>query len=414
MFSHLRREAWLYSLCAAQGGVLLVFLNFAGALPLIQADWQLSNAQAGMIQAAGQVGYLLAVLVISSLADYIGPERLILGGTLWAGLANLGLAALAHDTPSAVLFRVLVGVGVAGVYMPGMNVIARRVPAARRGQAVGLFVAAFTLGTAASIALGGGLAAAIGWRAAFAITSLGPLVGAAAAWPGLRTAAPRPAAARDERPRAPISQLLHNRAALLAIGAYTVHVWELFGLRSWLPAFLAASLTLTGSGLAQATRAGASVAGAATLLAAGVTALAATLSDRIGRTKTIFAIMAGSFVATLGLGFTLDKAWPLVVGFALAAAVLANADSAAISTALTETVSEDTLGRTLAIYSFTGFLAGTIAPLAFGAVLDYAADATPWRWAFGALALGPMLGLIVVVGLHRRIGAAASWRADRV
>lgn len=405
-----RDDLWLWALCATQTGSVLVFLSFAGALPLIQVDWHLTNAQAGTIQAAGQVGYLLAVLVLSSLTDYVGAERFIIGGALWAGLSNLAFASLAHDTATAVLFRAFTGLGVAGIYMPGVRLISQRMPKARRGRAVGLFVASFTVGSAASIALGGSLSSVLGWRLAFALTSVGPLAGAWLAWRGLPHSGQRPSPPPSEASHS-VFELLENRPALLTIVVYMAHAWEVLGIRGWLPAFLAASLAYAGANLGEATRNGAVLAGLATLVGAVSTASVAALSDRFGRTRTIIMVMGASFICTLGLGFTLRMPWMLVVVASLVVAFMNNADSAVISTTLTETVPTDYLGRALALYSFSGFTAGAISPLAFGAVLDYVdpvasiAQVTvpAWRWAFATLALGSLLGLVVAVPLHRRL-----------
>ena len=209
-----RYPSWLLGLSATQAGAVLVFMNFAGVLPLLQADWQLSNTQAGAIQAAGQIGYLLAVLVSSSLTDYITSKRLIVGGALWAGLSNLAFAGFADDMTSAMIFRVLVGMGVAGIYMPGVKFISQNIPPSQRGGAVGLFVASFTMGAAASIALSGNLASILGWRLAIGLTSIGPLVGALISW---RTLPNTEMSDHQKVQPVPISELLHNRPAVLVI-----------------------------------------------------------------------------------------------------------------------------------------------------------------------------------------------------
>lgn len=404
---------WLLALSLIQAGTVLAFMNFAGALPLVQADWALSNAQAGAIQAAGQAGYILAVLVLSSLTDYVAAERLVLAGALWAGLSSLAFAAFAQDTASAVVFRASIGLGVAGIYMPGVKLISQRIPSERRGRAVGLFVASFTFGAAASIAISGSLAAAIGWRPAFALTSVGPLAGVLIAWRALGSTRPqlRP---QTHEARRPMSELLRNRSALLAIATYTAHAWELLGMRGWLAAFLTASFAYSGAGLADATRSGATLAGVATLMGAIGTVWVATLSDRLGRTPVIMAVSVLSFISVLGLGFTLTLPWMLVGGLSLLAAFMSNADSAVISTTLTETVPSDYLGRTLAIYSFSGFTAGSIAPLLFGAILDATATAatgaypTQWVWAFAMLALGSLVSFVAAFMLHRRLKTSLS------
>jgi MFS family permease len=389
MINWSRYPSWLLGLSATQAGAVLVFLSFAGALPILQADWSLSNTQAGVIQAAGQVGYLLAVLVSSSLTDYVIPKHLIVGGALWAGISNLAFAMFADGVANAVILRALVGMGVAFIYMPGVKFISQQIPPAHRGSAVGLFVASFTLGSAISIALGGNLASILGWRLAFALMSLGPLAGAFISW---RTLPVADSSDRQVEQPVPISALLKNRAAVLVILLYVCHAWEVLGLRSWLAAYLTAVGVQNGANLAAATRNGATVTGIATLVAATATASVASLSDQFSRKIIIIAVMGISLLATSFLGF------------------FSNADSAVISTSLTEVVPTNFLGRTLAIYSFLGFTAGSISPFVFGAALDLASSidldmisgfGSPWSLGFATLALGSLAGLLIAVVYYR-------------
>lgn len=148
------------------------------------------------------------------------------------------------------------------------------------------------------------------------------------------------------------------------------------------------------------------MAGLATVVGAAGVLSVATLSDRLGRTRTIMAVTGASFVCILALGFTLTLPWALVAGAGILAALLANADSAVISTTLTEVVRDGVLGRVLGVYSFLGFTAGAVAPLVFGAVLDYTgsvggAGAPGWAWAFATLALGSLAALTTAATLHR-------------
>lgn len=400
-----RYPSWLLILSATQAGGLLVFMSFAGALPILQAEWGLSNAQAGIIQSAGQVGYLLAVLIMSSLSDYIDSKHIIVGGALWAGVSNLLFAGFAHDTASAAFFRILVGFGIAGIYMPGLKLITQRIADIQRGRAIGLFVGAFTLGSAISIALGGNLASTLGWRLAFGLTSIGPLIGALLSWHYLPRSRKIDVPAQKQ---GALKDLLHNRQAILIMLIYVCHTWEVLGLRSWLATFLATARMNAGFNLADATRSGATMAGIATLLAAAATASVGAISDRISRSRIIIVIMVAGFFFILFLGFSLPLPWIAIVLISLIAAFLSNADSAVISTRLTEVVPEDYLGRTLAIYSFLGFAAGSVSPLLFGAALDYAnafapqSLGSPWSWAFGTLALGSLAGLMLAIRLHRQ------------
>jgi MFS family permease len=399
-------------LSATQAGALLVFMNYAGALPLLQADWGLSNSQAGTIQSAGQVGYLLAVLAVSPLTDFIDSKKFIVGGALWAGAANLLFVGLARDTVSASILRALVGVGIAGIYMPGMKLIAGKIDKNQRGRALGMFVASFTLGSAVSIALSGNIASLLGWRLAFGLTTFGPVLGAAAALFFLPAADLIP---KSSSPPPLARELFHNRKALAVIFLYICHAWETLGLRGWLAAYLTEVRTQSGISLAQATQSGASVAGIATMLAALATAFVGAFSDRAERVTIILLTMAFSFVIVLILGASLNFPWLLVVVISLLASFSSNADSAVISTKLTEVVPSQLLGRVLAIYSFLGFLGGSISPLIFGLALDKAGSldvsngTSPWIWAFATLALGSLFGFVVAMSLRwyqaPRVGA---------
>jgi MFS family permease len=136
----------------------------------------------------------------------------------------------------------------------------------------------------------------------------------------------------------------------------------------------------------------------------------ASLSDQFNRKIIIIVVMGMSLFATTFLGFTWTFPWLIVVAVSLAAAFFSNADSAVISTSLTEVVPTNYLGRTLAIYSFLGFAAGSISPFIFGAALDFASAnnlpsdsdlGSPWSWGFATLALGSLVGLLVSVIFYR-------------
>jgi MFS family permease len=403
-----RFPAWLFVLAGTQFGALFVFMNFSGALPLFQNEWQLSNGQAGAIQSAGQVGYLFAVLALSSLTDYVKSKNIIVWGAVWSGVWNLVFAGFAHDTNSAVILRALIGFGIAGIYMPGVNLISQQIHSSRRGSAMGFFVAAFTMGSAASIALGGNLSAELGWRTAFSITSIGPLLGAIIAWRFLPN---EQKIIRKTEQTYSMSGILKDRSVLLVIFLYMAHAWEVLGLRSWLSAYLTATKINAGFSLNEATMSGSATAGFATVVGALATASIAAISDRFSRTKTIIIVLLLGYFSVFGLGFTLDSPWIVIILVSLVASFLTNADSAVISTTLTEVVPQGYLGRTLAVYSFLGFLAGSVSPYVFGKTLDFVIavgqenggpPGIPWRWAFFTLAAGSLLGVVIASLLHRR------------
>ncbi|MBI3028624.1 MAG: MFS transporter [Candidatus Rokubacteria bacterium] len=390
---------WLGALCLAEMGTMLVWSNFAAVLPLLQTEWRLSNTEAGLIFAAYQVGYILAVAILSTLTDWVEPRRIYLGGALWAGLAGLAFPLWATGALSALILRTLAGIGLAGTYMPGMRLVAERFDASRRGFAMGCYIATFTLGTSVSLLLTSWATARWGWRAAFALTALGPFLAATIATATLAPGGP----SRLPRPERGVglAPVLKNRTALRLIVAYGAHTWELMGMRGWIVPFFAASLTASGMGLAPATQK-AGLAGSAVLAIGAVShPIAGLFSDRWGRARLISTIMLVSGACSLNLGWALGWSFGALVTLALFYGIMVTADSAILSTSITESAAPAYLGRTMALQSTVGFSAGALAPAVFGAVLDLATKlgrpaVETWGWAFTLLAAGVLVGPLVV------------------
>jgi MFS family permease len=377
---------------------MLVFSNFNAVLPILQSEWGLSNTEAGLIFTAYQAGYILAVAILSTLTDWVEPRKIYLAGALWAGLVGLGFAFWASGFLSALCWRALGGIGLAGTYMPGMRLVAERFEAARRGFALGFYIATFALGTSISLLLTTWGTSLWGWRTAFALTALGPLLAFAIATLVLGAGQPTRAAQYE---RGGFRPVLQNRPALRLILAYGAHTWELMGMRGWIVPFMTTSLTGAGAGLAESTRQAGLASSAVLAIGAISHPVAGLCSDRWGRTGLIRGIMLISGACSLGIGWALS--WPFwaLVLLGLFYGLMVTAESAILSTAIAETAEPAYLGRTMALQSTVGFTAGALAPAAFGLVLDLATKlgATgeyAWGWAFSLLGVGALAGALAV------------------
>jgi MFS family permease len=187
------------------------------------------------------------------------------------------------------------------------------------------------------------------------------------------------------------SALLENRDARRLVAGYTAHSWELLGMWAWVPAFLAANLSLNGWGIVAGAGLSAYVASAGHISGAVASLSMGGASDRLGRQAVLFAVAAASAVISLSIGWMVAIPTLILAPLVLVYAFLAIGDSAVLSTALTETVRPAYLGSALAIRSLLGFGAGALAPLAFGAILDLAGNGTaasPLAWGAGFAALG--------------------------
>src|SRR5438067_5580879 len=353
------------ALSATLALVLLPSQLPAAALPLLRTEWNASSAELGWVVSAYLLGYAAAVLVVLPLTDRIRPSRVIAIGALVTALANIGFAFAAHDVITASALRVIAGFGLAGVYMPGVRLVAQSSDPARRGTAVGLYVAAFYLGGSLSFLATGLLLEPVGWRGAAVI--LGAV--ALAAVPIAMISSRGIPQSTGERAHLDL-RVLRNAPLVRTIVAYVGHSWELFILRAWLAAFLAAAFALRGLSPTDASATASQW--AALLLALGVPGVfvGGWLSDRVGRLRAALLYALGSGAISVGFGTLLVAPWPAIVAIGGMYGALVAADSAVYSTAVTELAPAARIGSAQALQAVAGFGIGSLGPVAAGVTLD--------------------------------------------
>ena len=383
------------ALSATLALVLLPSQLPAAALPLLRTEWNASSAALGWVVSAYLLGYAAAVLVVLPLTDRIRPSRVIAIGALVTALANIGFAFAAHDVITASALRVIAGFGLAGVYMPGVRLVAQSSDPARRGTAVGLYVAAFYLGGSLSFLATGLLLEPVGWRGAAVI--LGAV--ALAAVPIAMFSSRGIPQTTGERAHLDL-RVLRNAPLVRTIVAYVGHSWELFILRAWLAAFLAAAFALRGLSPTDASATASQW--AALLLALGVPGVfvGGWLSDRVGRLRAALLYALGSGAISVGFGTLLFAPWPAIVAIGGMYGALVAADSAVYSTAVTELAPAARIGSAQALQAVAGFGIGSLGPVAAGVTLDLGLG---WIGPFLiAGVVGIATALPLVIGLRER------------
>src|SRR5216683_2861097 len=370
-------------LCITSVLGMLGFSSFAALLPEFQRDWGLSNTDAGWISGIFYAGYVVAVPLLVGSTDRVDPRRIYLLSFLISAAAALGYALLADGFWSALSFRALAGVGLAGGYMPGLKLLTDRVGGPRQSRYVAFYTAGFSLGTAFS---GAFAAAALGGLIAFVLVLL-----------LLRPATAAEMGEAEARHTLDFRPVFGNRAAMAFILGYTGHTWELFALRSWLVAFLVQAAALAGESadIAQASWLSMVI----VVVSAAASIYGAELATRSDRRRVIGRIMMLSVVTAALTG--LSAGWPiyLVAALCLLYHMVIMGDSAALTGGAVATSAPGQRGATLAVHSILGFTGAFLGPLAVGAVLDLAGGETSrlaWGLAFLTMGAGSAAALVAI------------------
>jgi len=403
--------AWLLAICVSRVGAYMIYIAYAAALPVLQREWDMSATAAGGIASCFQVAYAISLMGCSEIADRVGAQRVFLVGTLASAVMAALFALFARDYWSGLVLYTLLALALGGTYTTGVLLVAENVPVARRGRAMGFFLAGHSLGLALALALTGIAVSRGGYPFAFALVAAGPIVGGGLAWWVVRdtpnVVTPRAGGERFG------GAVLRNRPAMLVIAGYTFHSWELLGMWAWTPAFLAACFVATGSTLDRGAGLGAYMTSLFHVTGMLASMLAGILADRLGRVPVMLMMASLSAGCSLVFGWLLGTPVAVVVALGLVYGFAALGDSPIYSTAITEVVTPAFRGAALALRSLAGYGAGAIAPLLFGAILDWygGRSAQAWGWAFVSLGVAGLVAVASVLMLHRAPGAHVLKRA---
>ncbi|AZH24069.1 MFS transporter [Haloplanus aerogenes] len=386
-----RKHRVLLVMAVAELLAMSLWFSATAAAPELAAEWGLTDAETAWLTIAVQLGFVTGALLSSvlTLSDVFRPRYLLAGSAVLGAAATALIAAAVSAALPAIALRFLTGVALAGVYPPGMKILAGWFEEGR-GFAIGVLVGALTVGSALPHlirAVGGVGQPRVVLYGAAALATLGGLL-ALLVEPGPHQA---PAAPFD--PGA-IGRILRDRGTMLANGGYFGHMWELYAVWTWIPAYLIASMAANGGGSTGL----ASLLAFATIAVGGVGAVVAgSAADRVGRTRVTSVSMAVSGLACLAAGVVFGRSLFLLVPFVLVWGVAIVADSAQFSAAVSELAEQSYVGTALTLQTAIGFLLTTISIQLIPVVVDLVG----WRWAFAPLVVGPLLGTLSMQWLRR-------------
>lgn len=347
-----------------------VFAQAAGAIfsngpafliPTLHDEYGMSLARTGLIAAAPTVGFLVSLIAWGAVVDRIGERRVLAIGLGAAAVAGTA-AALSSSFVALGAFLLLGGMAASSANAASGRVVVGWFPPERRGFAMGIRQMALPLGVAVAALTVPRLAAGpgIGW--ALAVPAVVCAV-AALACLLLVVDPPRPtrAAASEQglldnpyRGR-DVLWRIHAVSTALVVPQYLVWTFALVWLmtdRNWSATAAGVLITVT------------QLLGALGRIGAG--AWSDRVGSRMGPLRTV-ALAAAACMAALALTDWLDS--PVSVLLLVVASVVTVADNGLAFTAVAEIAGPYWSGRALGAQNTSQYLAASVVPPLFGALI---------------------------------------------
>ncbi|RKL64729.1 MFS transporter [Salipaludibacillus neizhouensis] len=357
--------------------------------PNLKLVWGLTPTTEAWLSASVPLGFVIGALISAyfGLPDRFNTRKLFAISAFIGAILNL-LLIFVNIASIGILIRVLTGLTLAGVYPPAVKLIAQWFPK-QRGLATGTLIAALTLGSS----LPHLISLIVVVEEAFLVLFISSTLALISAFivGMVLVDAPTPST-KTHFSMKTMKRVLNNKPVMLANYGYFGHMWELYAMWTWLPAFLTASFLTYSSSLDL----GLSV--FVSFLAIGIAGglgsiIGGILADKIGRSNLTIISLSVSSVCALLIGFTFGSNIWLTITLALIWGFFVIADSAQFSVAVSEFAEVEYLGTALTFQMCIGFLI-TIITIN---LIPWLQMWVGWEWAFVVLSIGPILGIVAMV-----------------
>ncbi len=395
----------LVVVCFASVSSMLSFALWPVFLIHLGEIWNLSNTEIGWISGAYFLGYVVATQFLVGLTDRIDAKWVFIGGNIVSLTGNFVFIIFAEDFWSAIIAWSIVGAGLAGTYMPGLQILNGRLDKVERIKAVPWYTSCFGIGTGTSYLIMGYMLANYDHKIAASFGILMSLVSITfissfiADSKASRKIAKAPRYPLDFRP------VFKKTLAMGYILSYGAHTFELFAYRTWSFAlffFIGNSTTPKISiGLITA------IVSSITITGMIASIVGAKIAERHLRNKVISLVGICTFLTSLVCAIALNTFMIAIIALWIYNFFIM-LDSGALTAGAVESSDDHNRGAVLAVHSMVGFFGGALGGPVIGFVLDnFGGETSPEAWFYAVIFMG--LGSLLVFIIQTKF-----WVQDRL